>query len=348
MLEVWNAAFYPPAFFKNITYKISNRIIVLSAAILFQKYNFLINIFLADPSMTNNAPFKKCLFVINPISGDLDKEELTAKIETYFDTDSKEIKILYTSGQDDDKQILNYLEEFKPNIVVAVGGDGTVNLVAKHLVNKDIILGIIPMGSGNGLSKDLGIPQNNPDKVLEMLKNPHVIKMDTLTANNHFFLHLADIGFNAHIVRLFSKGKKRGLISYIKYTVKEFYKYRTSRYVVDSDYGRFEGKAFMITIANSNQFGSNLTINPDGIYDDGVFEVIIIKRFPRIESFRLFFQLLFKKIIFSPYCIILKCKQVQISSTRKKTVQIDGEIAGRFSKINIDIKPKSLNVIAPG
>lgn len=285
--------------------------------------------------------------MINPISGDLNKEELAAKIETFFDDNSKEIKILYTTGKDDDSQIKKYLEEFKPHIVVAVGGDGTVNLVAKHLIHKDIIMGILPMGSGNGLSKDLGIPQNNPDKVLEMLKNPKVIEMDTLTANNHFFLHLADIGFNAHIVRLFSKGKKRGLISYIKYTVKEFYKYKTSRYTVDSDYGRFEGRAFMITIANSNQFGSNLTINPNGKYDDGLFEVIIIKRFPRSESFRLFFQLLFKKIIFSPYCIILRCKEVQISSTRKKTVQIDGEIAGRFDKVKVDINPNSLKVIAP-
>jgi YegS/Rv2252/BmrU family lipid kinase len=297
--------------------------------------------------MSDDALFRKCLFVINPISGDLDKDELAAKIETYFDAGSKEIKILHTTGQDDDAQILKFISEFEPQIVVAVGGDGTVNLVAKHLVNKGIILGIIPMGSGNGLSKDLGIPQNNPIKALEMFKKPVVVKMDTLTANNHFFIHLADIGFNAHIVRLFSKGKKRGIISYIKYTVKEFYKYRTSRYIVDSDYGRFEGRAFMITIANSNQFGSNLTINPDGKYDDGMFEVIIIKRFPRIESFRLFFQLLFKKIIFSPYCIILKCKKAQISSTRKKTVQIDGEIAGRFSKINIEIKAHSLKVIAP-
>ncbi|CAN5219303.1 diacylglycerol kinase family lipid kinase [soil metagenome] len=297
--------------------------------------------------MSDNVSYKKCLFVINPISGDLNKEELAAKIETFFDDNSKEIKILYTTGKDDDSQIKKYLEEFKPHIVVAVGGDGTVNLVAKHLIHKDIIMGILPMGSGNGLSKDLGIPQNNPDKVLEMLKNPKVIEMDTLTANNHFFLHLADIGFNAHIVRLFSKGKKRGLISYIKYTVKEFYKYKTSRYTVDSDYGRFEGRAFMITIANSNQFGSNLTINPNGKYDDGLFEVIIIKRFPRSESFRLFFQLLFKKIIFSPYCIILRCKEVQISSTRKKTVQIDGEIAGRFDKVKVDINPNSLKVIAP-
>lgn len=297
--------------------------------------------------MSNNAQNKKYLFVINPISGDIDKEDLSARIEKYAKKFSWDIKLLYTTGQDDDNQIKQYLKEYIPNIVVAAGGDGTVNLVAKHLVNTDFVLGIIPMGSGNGLSKDLNIPQNDPDQVFEMFQSATQISIDTLTANDHFFFHLADIGFNAHIVKLFSKGKKRGLLSYIKYTLKEFYNYKTSRYVINSDYGQFVGKAFMITIANSNQFGSNLTINPNGKYDDGIFEVIIIKRFPRLESFRIFFHLLFKRINFSPYCIILKCKEAEIVCRREKTIQYDGELGGKYKKVKIKINPKSIKVLVP-
>src|SRR5690606_13675985 len=143
-----------------------------------------------------------------------------------------------------------------------------------------MVLGIVPMGSGNGLSKDLNIPQNNLDKSFNLLYQSNYIAIDTLTANGHFFLHLGDIGFNARIVKLFNKGSSRGLLSYMKFTIREFYKYKTSYYEVQTDNGEFTGKAFMITVANSNQFGSNLMINPAGAVNDGLFEVIIIKKFP--------------------------------------------------------------------
>ena len=160
-------------------------------------------------------------------------------------------------------------------------------------------------------------------------------------------MHLCDIGFNARIVKLFNKGKSRGLTAYMRFTLKEFFKYKTTHYEVVTDNGYFKGKAFMITIANSNQFGSNLTINPNGEMNDGFFEVIIIKRFPRKNVFRLFLQLLFKRINFSPYCIILKCKEATIKSRKKKTFQYDGEIATQVNEVVIQIAPQSLNVIAP-
>ncbi|MDQ3393981.1 MAG: diacylglycerol kinase family lipid kinase [Bacteroidota bacterium] len=297
--------------------------------------------------MEDQKKYKYYLFIINPISGDIDKENLAATIEEFAIQNNLEAKIHYTSGQNDDEEIKKAISYINPEVVVAVGGDGTVNMVAKHIAGTDKILGIMPMGSGNGLSKDLEIPQNNPERALSILANPKVIEMDTLNANNHFFAHLADIGFNARIVRLFSKDKNRGFLTYLKYTLKEFFKYETSRYSVESDYGSFSGNAFMITIANSNQFGTNLTINPNGKYDDGKFEVIIIKRFPRIESFRLFFQLLLKRIDFSPYCIILKCKEAVIKCSQNKTIQYDGEIGGEYKEINVKIHPNNLKVIVP-
>lgn len=297
--------------------------------------------------MEDQKSFKNFLFVINPISGDRSKEDLSATIEKFAEKKSLKVELLYTTGQNDEEELKRSIDEYQPEVVVAVGGDGTVSMVARHLAGTKMALGIIPMGSGNGLSKDLEIPQNNPERALSLFSKPNIIEMDTLTANDHFFVHLADIGFNARIVRLFSRDKKRGLLTYLKYTVKEFFKYRTSKYYVESDYGTFKGNAFMITIANSNQFGSNLTINPHGKFDDGAFEVIIIKRFPRSESFRLFFLLLLRKIDFSPYCIILRCKQAVIQCSRKKTIQYDGEIGGLYKRIEIKIKPHNLKVIVP-
>ncbi len=295
----------------------------------------------------NRTYYTKYLFVVNPISGDRDKDNILEQIQTFSEQHKLQQLTLKTTGGEDEQEIRTAIREFDPEVVVAVGGDGTVNLVSKIIAGTELVLGIVPMGSGNGLSKDLGIPQNNPEKSLNLLFQSNARPIDTLTANGHFFLHLCDIGFNARIVKLFNKGSSRGLLSYMRFTIKEFYKYKTSYYEITTDNGEFRGKAFMVTVANSNQFGSNLTINPGGLVDDGLFEVIVIKKFPRKKALRLFLHLLFKRINFSPYCIILKCREANISCKKKKILQYDGEIAEEVQHVKIKINPQNLKVIIP-
>lgn len=291
--------------------------------------------------------FSKYLFIVNPISGDRDKADILESIQKFSEEHEIQQLILKTTGEDDENEVKKAIREYQPEVVVAVGGDGTVNLVAKQTAGTNLVLGIIPMGSGNGLAKDLNIPQNNLEKAFNLLFQSHTQRIDTLTVNGKFFMHLCDIGFNARIVKLFNKGSSRGLLAYMKFTIKEFYKYRTTRYEIVTDNGNFRGKAFMITVANSNQFGSNLTINPGGECDDGIFEVIIIKNFPRKKALRLFLQLLFKRINFSPYCIILKCREATITCRKKKTLQYDGEISGEVTSAEVKIFPKNIAVIVP-
>ncbi len=290
---------------------------------------------------------KRYLFVVNPISGSVDKSALAEMLDDYALTYKWELKIFSTTGKNDAKQLQELINEYQPDIVVAVGGDGTVSLVAKLLVETDIVLGIIPAGSGNGFSKDLGLPQNNFGAALVSLIHGQIARMDTLKANEYFFMHLADVGFNAHIVKLFNKSASRGLITYMRYVVREFFKYPTTYYEIITDNGVFRGNAFMITVANSNQYGSNLTINPDGHWGDGKFEVIIIKRFQKKEALRIFYRLLTKKIKFSPHCIILQCTKATVICEKKKTLQYDGEFAKKVSQVDFIIKPASLQVIVP-
>lgn len=293
---------------------------------------------------TNNNKF---LFVINPISGGLDKDNVVQMINEFCKKHNLEFKIYYTTGEKDIEHIEQHIKEFDPKIIIAGGGDGTVNLVAQLILNSDKMLGILPTGSGNGLAKDLKIPHVNLKSALDLLINHKVKKLDTLTANGRYFMHICDLGFNAHVVRLFNKTKKRGLLSYIRFSVREFFKYKTFRYHITTDKGEYKGLAFMITIANSNQFGSNLTINPDGKVDDGEFEIIIIKRFPRNQILGILIRLLTNKINFSPYSIILKAKEAVIRTKKGKTLQYDGEIYGKIKKAEIKINPGSLKVITP-
>ena len=290
---------------------------------------------------------KKYLFVINPISGEVDKSDLAELLDDFAITYKWDYKVYNTNGKDDKQQLKSILEEFKPEIVVAAGGDGTVSLVAQLLQGTDMVLGIIPAGSGNGLSKDLGLPQNNFRASLNALIHGRIEKMDTLKANEFFFMHLADVGFNAHIVKLFNKSASRGLITYIRFVLREFFKYPTNYYEVITDNGEFKGNAFMITVANSNQYGSNLTINPDGHWGDGRFEVIIIKRFAKKEALRIFYRLLAKNIKFSPHCIIISCTKATVYCEKKKTLQYDGELGRKVRKVEFSIKPGHLQVIVP-
>jgi len=294
-----------------------------------------------------NKKYSRYLFVVNPIAGDNEKEEFAEWISELVTQHGLDYKTYYTTGEGDETEIKNLIDSFKPEIVVAAGGDGTVNLVAHHLLATDIAMAIIPLGSGNGLAKDLKIPHLNAKDALELIVEPKVIEIDTLEANDNFFMHISDIGFNAHIVRLFNNGSSRGLLSYMKFTVKEFFKYDTFHYQIETDMEKIKGHAFMITIANSNQFGSNLTINPNGEYDDGTFEIIIIRRFPRRKILAIMWRLITKKINFSPYTRVLKCQRATIRTKKLKTLQADGEILGRVNEANIKIHHRSLKVVVP-
>jgi diacylglycerol kinase (ATP) len=289
----------------------------------------------------------KYLFVINPISGGQAKDNIVQMIEEFCKINKIPYQIYFTSDNNDSGNIKLLIEKYSPKIIVAGGGDGTVNLVAQHMLNSDKLLGILPTGSGNGLAKDLKIPHANLKLALDTLINFKIKCIDTLTANGRYFMHICDLGFNAHVVRLFNKTKQRGILSYIRFSIREFLKYKTFRYQITTDKGYYKGLAFMITIANSNQFGSNLTINPDGMVDDGEFEIIIIKRFPRKKIVGILFRLLTDKINFSPYSLVLKAKEAVIHTKKEKTLQYDGEIFGKVRKVEIKIFPGSLKVIIP-
>ena len=287
------------------------------------------------------------LFIINPIAGERDKGSFKKLIEEESRIYGWEYEIFSTTGKEDPAEIKKVLESLDPEVVFAVGGDGTVNMVAKILAGSKRILGIIPAGSGNGLAKDLKIPQNNMPAALETLLHGQVKEIDTLRANEHFFMHLADVGFNAHIVKLFNRSSSRGLSTYIRFVLKEFFKYPTHYYDIETDNGSFSGNAFMITVANSNQFGSNLTINPDGDWADGKFEIIIIRPFPKKQALMVFWRLMTKKIKFSPYCIILKCTRAKVRCAKRRTLQFDGEVAKKIKEVNFRIHHRNLRIITP-
>lgn len=286
------------------------------------------------------------LFVLNPISGDIEKEELEEDLERICNECQHQLTVFRTTGDDDKAHIRELLAQENFDAVYAIGGDGTVNLIASVLIGTDVPLGIIPLGSGNGLSKDLGIPQDT-EEALQLIKTHVVRQIDTIDLNGYPSIHLSDLGFNALVVKKFSEGEKRGPGAYAWIALQEFINYEPKSYRIETDCETFEGEAFMVTIANANAFGSNANINPNGVLNDGKFEICIIEPFPKAAGIGIMYKLYTESIDDSVYTRRFSCSSATIYNLEHEVVHVDGEPLELGEVITVRMHSKSLKVILP-
>jgi diacylglycerol kinase (ATP) len=287
---------------------------------------------------------KDILFVINPIAGDIDKSDLEDRLLTFARQYELKPAFYHTKGRGDKDALKKLIDLEKPGLVVAVGGDGTVSMVGELIINSEQVMGIIPMGSGNGLSKDIGIPQDF-EEALEVLAEGEVHKIDTLSINGAPSLHLSDLGFNALVVKRFTEGQRRGPAAYAWHVMREYVGYQSCNYEVLTADEDFSGKAFMVTIANANMFGSNATINPQGIINDGYFEICILEEFPKTEGIAILYQMFSAEIHQSLHSRIIRCREAIIRNPDNSPIQIDGEPFCDSRELHVKILPSSLRVI---
>lgn len=288
------------------------------------------------------------LFVLNPISGDIDKTELETTIRHYCQERGRVAAFFHTSGDDDLGRLRGFLAAHSFDAVFAAGGDGTASLVAEALTGGEVPLGIIPLGSGNGLSKDLGIPQE-VEQALRLTWDYHLRTVDTLRVGGRFSAHLADLGFNALVVERFDQGDARGPGSYVRIATQEYANYQPATYHIETDQETWQGPAFMVTIANANTFGSNVIINPDSELDDGQFEICLIEPFPSLAAPGLLYHLYTNDFDVSDYTRRLCCRRARISvpGQTEVLVQIDGEPSYLPTPVEVEIAPRSLRILGP-
>ncbi|MBC3539789.1 diacylglycerol/lipid kinase family protein [Rufibacter sediminis] len=289
----------------------------------------------------------KILFVINPISGDIDKEEMIEDLKAFCRQHDVAAEVFKTTGEQDEEKLKAKIGEVTPEIVCAVGGDGTVSLVAKSIIKTEVALAIIPQGSGNGLSKDLGIPQNF-DEALQLLVEHKIVAIDTLDINGLLSIHLCDLGFNALVVNRFCNGETRGPGAYAWIAMQEFMGYEPKKYTILNDGNTiFEGEAFMITITNARAFGSNAAINPTGVINDGNFEICVLEPFPKASSLGILYRLYTDTIDDSVYTHRFSCSSATILNPSGEVSQIDGEPEELGERIEFKAMHQSLRVVLP-
>lgn len=286
---------------------------------------------------------KKALFIVNPISGGKNKDDVPQLIKRHLNTDVFDYVIVFTNNVSHARQLAkDAIGAY--DIAVAVGGDGTVNEVASGLVGSNVILGILPFGSGNGLSRFLNIPMDI-QKAIENLNTGHIELIDSAEMNGQPFFNMAGMGFDAHISEVFSHNKKRGFLSYIKAAINEIAVYKSQRYHIIIDGEEYDREAFMLSLANSSQYGNDMHISPRASVQDGLLDVCVIKPFPAYRLPEMGFRMMFKKVEGSKYLEIIKGAHITITRQSPGPIHLDGEPQITDADVKINIVPGSLKVI---
>lgn len=285
----------------------------------------------------------KYAFVINPNAGVKKKLNIEKFIESNFPK-SLSYDIIIWEDADDITPISKQIQQNQYQFVIACGGDGTVNMVAALLVHTQIALGILPLGSGNGLARSNGIPMNLL-KALDVIVKGQTKVIDSGTINTHPFFCTAGIGFDALIAHKFAESTKRGFITYFKTSVSEFFKYKPLTYAINVDEKIIKTSAFLITVANAGQWGNDVYIAPAAKLNDGLFHISILKPFPLMTLPFFGVKLFSKKADTFKYLESIIGKKVEIEFDHQLPAHYDGEPLVANGKISIEMFPLSLRII---
>ena len=285
---------------------------------------------------------QKILFIINPISGTGKQKIVERLIKKDLDQNKFVVTIKYTERAGHAISLSSKASKDQYDIVVAVGGDGSVNEVGQSLVDTDTLLGVIPTGSGNGLARHLKIPLNIKDAIL-LLNSNNYIKADVGKVNDKVFIGTAGVGFDAHIGRLFAKAKKRGFLTYAHLTIREFFNYKPQNYEIIIDGEVFRRNAFIVCASNSNQWGNNAFISPNSIIDDGYLRVVVLKKMSLLLLPFFVYKLFRKKVDSSIYYEEFKGKKIIINQ-QSDFAHLDGDPFNIGKSLNIEVVPKSLKI----
>ena len=287
---------------------------------------------------------KKILFIINPISGGKSKKGFPQAVKHYLDQEKFSADFVFTEFSGHAIKAAEEGVMAGSEIIVAVGGDGTINEIASILEGTNFAMGIVPFGSGNGLARSLGIPLVQNDAIAR-LNQATVVRIDTAMLNKRKFFNIAGMGFDAQISNRFANHQTRGLTGYIRTTFSEVTNYEPQNYQVEIDGSVLERKAFMISIANSSQFGNNAHISPTASLTDGLLDVCIIRPFPLYHLPMMGYHMFSNTTDQSRYVEIIKGRSIKITRETDGPIHLDGEPVFMNREISIVVNPLSLSIL---
>ena len=288
---------------------------------------------------------KRIVFVVNPISGTQGKKAILKWIDERLDQSIYDYSIVKTEYAGHATQIAANAVQEKVDVVVAIGGDGTINEIARSLVHTNTALGIIPCGSGNGLARHLRIPME-PKAAIDVLNRGHELCIDYGKINNIPFFCTCGVGFDAFISLKFADSGKRGLLTYLENTLHESLTYQPETYEIENEEGTVKYKAWLIACGNASQYGNDAYIAPQASLTDGLMDVTIMEPFTVLDVPSLSFQLFNKTIDQNSRVKTMRAKKIKIHRVNDGVMHFDGDPLMAGKELEVEIVPAGLRVIA--
>ncbi|MCE2616379.1 MAG: diacylglycerol/lipid kinase family protein [Phocaeicola sp.] len=292
------------------------------------------------------AEKKKIAFIVNPISGIQSKDAILKMIDELLDKEKYDYEIVKTEYAGHGTELATNAAKQNIDIAVAIGGDGTVNEVARGIVHSNTALGIIPCGSGNGLARALHISRE-PKAAIHILNKGKQLCIDYGKINEIPFFCTCGVGFDAFISMKFATAGKRGPMTYVQNILKQYLSYKPETYEVTTEDGTIRHKAFLITCANADQYGNNAYIAPQASMNDGLLDVTILEPFTVLDIGPLTFRLFNKTIDQDSRIKTFRTKKVTIHRATPGVFHVDGDPIEGDKELTIEIIPKGLNIITP-
>ncbi len=281
------------------------------------------------------------LFVVNPISGDTNKEEIVQKVKSQIAQRNLELRTYHTTGDHDLEKITELLNSFKAHRVLVAGGDGTIKLLAETLRDQDTPLGILPTGSANGLAYNLGISEEI-DKAIDTALGNRLREIDVICVNNDLCLHMSDLGLNAELVKNYESGQLRGKIGYALQSIPTLIQSDMPfSFEITTDEGTIHREGILLALANAEHYGTGARVNPEGKMDDGKFEVLVFKKFNVIDIAQTLRQ---EAELDSDFMEFIATTQVKVRCKQTVPFQVDGEYYGEIDELKAHILPSHLQV----
>jgi YegS/Rv2252/BmrU family lipid kinase len=293
-----------------------------------------------------NTPNNTVLLIINPLAGGTEKDTELQIIKNYIENKNYNFAFYQGTGkQEHDKtQIIESYQKYKPQKIVIAGGDGTVKFVIETLFDKDIIFGILPMGSANGLAKDLDLP-NDLEACLEIALQDNFKKVDSILINGMKSFHLSDLGLNAELVKKYHQSKIHGKLGYFLQMFPTLLENQEPFHaVISTEDTQIDTYAKVILIANSSKYGTGVIVNPVGKVDDDILEIVIFRNLDVL----LILKILFGYLPLEDNTIeIIKTKKASIQTDIPISFQIDGEFCGQVQQLDIKMETQKIKIATP-
>lgn len=288
---------------------------------------------------------RRILYVVNPHSGIGRKSVIEDEIRERTDGARVDFDIINTTHRGHATEIA-LAHRGGVDAVIAVGGDGTVNEVGAGLIGSETALGIIPSGSGNGLARALDVPLRTASAI-DIINECETRRIDVLRVGGHYSLNVAGIGFDAYISHLFADKRTRGPLQYMNLIAKEFPTYQPQEYVLDIDGDIFQRTAFLISFANSSQWGNNIHIAPNACMDDGLMDVCMVSEFPNMAIPSLVISLLSQSIDTNKYDEMIRTGRVELRNSGSLMAHVDGEPITLGPNAVVEVEHRALKVVVP-